>query len=101
VGTAAVAPTSVDARQPGVRLVKKRVSPEVRELRRKVGEIERQIQTLERRMEEIGAALADPKLYLDGDRVRAVASERKTAEEELTVLMRQWEELSTALAAHE
>ncbi len=87
--------------KPAVRLVKKRVSPEVRELRRKVEEIERQIQGLERRMAEIGAALADPKLYLDGDRVRAVASERKTAEEELGALMRQWEELSTALAAHE
>ncbi len=40
--------------------------------------------------------LTDP-----NDRVRAVASERKTAEEELGALMRQWEELSTALAAHE
>jgi ATP-binding cassette subfamily F protein 3 len=88
-------------KQPAVRLVKKRVSPEVRELRRRVEEIERQIQALEARMAEIGRALADPALYANGDRVRAVATERRTAEEELAGLLRQWEDLSTALAAHE
>jgi ATP-binding cassette, subfamily F, member 3 len=78
-----------------------RVSAEVRELRRRVGEIERRIQDLEARLGEITAALSDPMLYVDGERARAVAGERKSAEEQLAWLMREWEELSTALAAHD
>jgi ATP-binding cassette subfamily F protein 3 len=84
-----------------VRLVKKKPSAEVKELRRRVEEVERRIHLLEARMAEIGAALSDPRIYLDGDRVRAVSGERKTAEEEMAELMREWEALSTALAAHE
>ena len=87
--------------KPGVRLVKKRVSPEVRELRRRVEEVERRIHGLERRIAEIGAALSNPRLYLDGDRVRAVSGERKAAEAEMAGLLREWEDLSTALAGHE
>jgi hypothetical protein len=84
-----------------VRLVKKKPTAEVRELRRRVEEVERRIHGLEARMAEIGAALSDPRIYLDGDRVRAVSGERKTAEEEMAGLMREWETLSTALAEHE
>jgi hypothetical protein len=83
------------------RLVKKRPSPEVKELRRRVEDVERKIHGLERRIAEIGAALSDPRLYLDGDRVRAVSGERRAAEEEMTGLLREWEDLSTALAAHD
>jgi ATP-binding cassette subfamily F protein 3 len=87
--------------RPTVRLVKKKPSAEVRELRRRVEEVERKIHGLERRIAEIGAALGDPRLYLDGDRVRAVSGERKAAEAEMAGLLRQWEDLSTALSAHE
>jgi protein subunit release factor A len=73
----------------------------VNELRRRVEEVERKIQELEARMAEIGAALSDPRIYLNGDRVRAVSSERKVAEEEMAGLMREWEALSMALSAHE
>jgi ATP-binding cassette subfamily F protein 3 len=89
------------AGRPAVRLVKKKPTAEVKELRRRVEEVERRIHLLEARMAEIGAALSDPRIYLDGDRVRAVSGERKTAEEEMAELMREWEALSTALAAHE
>jgi protein subunit release factor A len=65
-----------------------------------VEEVERKIQALEARLEEIATALSDPALYTDGDRVRAVSSERKSAEEQMTWLMREWESLSTELAAH-
>jgi ATP-binding cassette subfamily F protein 3 len=82
-------------------LVKKRPSGEVRELRRRVDEVERKIHALERRIAEIGAVLSDPRLYLDGDRVRAVSGERKEAEMAMAGLLREWEDLSTALAAHE
>jgi ATP-binding cassette subfamily F protein 3 len=73
----------------------------VRELRRRLEEVEKQIHALEARIAEIGAALADPTLYTDGERARAVTAERKSAEEQVMWLMREWEELSTALAPHE
>jgi len=77
------------------------VSKEVRELRRRLEEVERQIHALEARLAEIGQRLSDPALYADGERVRTAAAERKHAEEQVVWLMREWEELSTALAAHE
>jgi phosphoribosylanthranilate isomerase len=42
-------------------------------------------------------------VFVDADaaRVRAVAAERKRAEEQVARLLREWEDLSTALAAHE
>jgi ATP-binding cassette subfamily F protein 3 len=78
-----------------------RVDPAVRELRRRVDEIERQIHALEARLQELGEALGDPALYADGARARAVTAERRAAEEQVAWLMREWEALSTALAAHE
>ena len=92
---------AADAAKPVVRLVKKKPTTEVRELRRRVEEVERKIHGLERRIAEIGAALSDPRLYLNGDRVRAVSGERKAAEAEMAGLLREWESLSTALSAHE
>jgi ATP-binding cassette subfamily F protein 3 len=77
------------------------VAKDVRELRRRLEEVERQIHALEARLAEIGERLGDPAFYADGERVRAVAAERKSAEEQVTWLMREWEQLSTALAAHE
>ncbi len=74
---------------------------EMRELRKRLGEVERQIHALEAQLAEIGTRLGDPALYADGERVRAAAHERKRAEEQVTWLMREWEALSTALAAHE
>jgi ATP-binding cassette subfamily F protein 3 len=85
---------------PRARLIKKAPSAEVRALRKRVEEVEKKIQSLEARLEEIATALSDPALYTDGDRVRAVSSERKSAEEQMTWLMREWESLSTELAAH-
>ena len=85
---------------PRARLIKKGPSAAVRALRKRVEEVEKKIQALEARLEEISAALSDPALYTDGDRVRAVSSERKSAEEQMTWLMREWESLSTELAAH-
>jgi septal ring factor EnvC (AmiA/AmiB activator) len=78
-----------------------KVARDVRELRRRLGDVERQIHELEARLAEIGERLGDPTFYADGERVRAVSAERKSAEEQVTWLMREWEELSTALAAHE
>src|SRR2546430_10650213 len=61
---------------------KQRVSAEVRDLRRRGEEVEARIQALEARLEEIGVALADPALYVDGERAPAIAGERKTAAEQ-------------------
>jgi ATP-binding cassette subfamily F protein 3 len=73
----------------------------VRELRRRLEAVETRVHEIEARLAEITAALSDPALYADGGRVRAVVHERKSAEEQLAWLMREWEELSTALASHE
>ncbi len=78
-----------------------RVSPEVRELRRRLGEVEAQIAALEERLRDLGEALADPGLYTDGERVRAIALERKSAEERVAWLLREWEELSEAVGTDE
>jgi ATP-binding cassette subfamily F protein 3 len=78
-----------------------KVAKDVRELRRRLEDVERQIHALEARLAEIGERLGDPAFYADGERVRAVSAERKSAEEQVTWLMREWEQLSTALAAHE
>jgi ATP-binding cassette subfamily F protein 3 len=80
---------------------RERVTPAVRTLRRRLEEIERQIHDLEARLREFAEALSDPELYKDGDRVRTVATERKTAEEQVAWLLREWEELSVELSAHE
>jgi ATP-binding cassette, subfamily F, member 3 len=73
----------------------------VRELRRRLEEVERQIHTLETRLAEVSARLGDPALYASGDRVREATAERKRAEEQVMWLMREWEQLSTALTTHE
>ena len=78
-----------------------RVPPGVRELRRRLEEIERQIHDLEERLRGFADALSDPELYRDGYRVRAVATGRKTAEEQVAWLMREWEEVSLELSAYE
>jgi len=77
------------------------VTKDVRELRRRLEEVERQIHALEARLAELGQRLGDPALYTDGERVREATAERKRAEEQVTWLMREWEQLSTALATHE
>jgi hypothetical protein len=77
------------------------VSVELRELRRRLEAVEKRVHEMEARLGEVTAALSDPSLYADGERARAIVHERKSAEEQLAWLMREWEEISTALAAHE
>ena len=78
-----------------------RVDPAVRELRQRLDSLEGEIHALEARLQELGAALADPALYADGERARAVALERRRAEEQVAWLLHEWEALSESLAAHE
>jgi ATP-binding cassette subfamily F protein 3 len=105
-GSADAAATPTPSAPPGSRATRdrrgtRRVSAEVRELRRRLEAVERRVQEMEVRLAEVTAALADPALYADGERARAAAHERKSAEEQLAWLMREWEEISTELAAHE
>ena len=103
-----VAPTAQPSRAaspvpapPVARIIKKKPSAEVRDLRKRVEDLEKQIHALEQRIAEIGAMLTDRRIYADGDRVRAVSRERKAAEEQMSGLLREWESLSTELAAHD
>jgi ATP-binding cassette subfamily F protein 3 len=94
-------PAAASVSAPTVRIIRKRGTAEIRELKRRVEDLERQIHALERRIAEIGALLTNPKLYIDGDRVREVSRERKEAEERMSGLLREWEDLATTLAGHE
>ena len=78
-----------------------RVDPAVRELRRRLDALETEIHAIEARLEDLGRTLADPALYADGERVRAVTLERQQAEEHVAWLLHEWETLSESLAAHE
>jgi len=98
--TTAGAPAG-SAPAPVARIVRRTPSAEMRALKARVEEIERRIDGLERRIEEIGRSLSDPRLYANGDRVRAITLERNEAVQELSGLMREWEQLSTALSAHD
>jgi ATP-binding cassette subfamily F protein 3 len=73
----------------------------LRDMRRRLAEVEREIAGLEMRLRALGEALGDPALYADGERARAVTRERRQAEEHVAGLMREWESLSSALAAHD
>ncbi len=78
-----------------------RVDPAVRELRRRLDTLETEIHAIEARLEDLGRTLADPALYADGERARAVTLERQQAEEQVAWLLHEWETLSESLAAHE
>ncbi len=95
------APAATSTGAPTDRRRRPRVDPALREMRRRLEELESQIHALEDRLRQLGDTLSDPALYVDGDRVRTVAAERKRAEEQVAWLLREWEDLSTALSAHE
>jgi ATP-binding cassette subfamily F protein 3 len=78
-----------------------RPAPGLRDKQRRVKELEERIQGLEARLQEIGDALGDPALYMDGGRVRAMTAERRQAEEQVARLMREWEGLASELATHD
>jgi ATP-binding cassette subfamily F protein 3 len=89
-----------EAGHPGRPRRRPRTDPAVRELRRRLDRLEGEIHALEARLEELGTALADPGLYADAERARAVTLERRQAEEHVAWLLHEWETLSEALAAH-
>src|SRR4029450_4875152 len=60
-----------------------RVGPAVRELRRGLDGLEGAIRATRAPLEDLGRTLADPTLYADGERARAVALERQQAEEQV------------------
>jgi ATP-binding cassette subfamily F protein 3 len=96
---AAASPTAAPTPPPPAARRRPRVDPTLRAMRRRLDALEEHIHTLEARLRELGEALGDPALYADGIRARAVTAERKEAEERVTWLMREWEDLSTSLAA--
>jgi len=78
---------------------RKGLEREIKTIKERLQGIETQISAMERRIEEIGLALADPDLYRDGGRAREIAQARKDAEQKVAWLMKEWEELSLQLAA--
>jgi len=78
---------------------RKGLEREIKTIKERLEAIETQIAAMERRLEEIGLALADPDLYRDGARAREIAQSRKDAEQQVAWLMKEWEELSLRLSA--
>jgi ATP-binding cassette subfamily F protein 3 len=78
---------------------RKGIEREIKTIKGRLEAIETQIAAMERRLEEIGLALADPDLYRDGARAREIAQSRKDAEQQVAWLMKEWEELSLRLSA--
>jgi hypothetical protein len=78
-----------------------RPAAEARELRRRRDDVEARIHALEGRLHALTAAFADPGLYADGERVRAMTRERHDAEAEVAGLMREWEALASRLVTYE
>jgi len=97
---AAAAPAGQTDRAGRVRR-RARVDPAQRERRQRLDSVEGEIHALEARLQELGTVLADPALYADGERARAVTLERQRAEEQVAWLLHEWETLSEALSAHE
>ena len=71
---------------------------QLRELQKRLEQVEAQIQALEARLATLATALGDPALYADGLRVRAVTAEQREAQAQVAGLMREWEELSARVA---
>ena len=94
-------PPAGDAGRAGRTGRRTRVDPAMRELRRRLDSLEGEIHALEARLAELGTTLADPGLYADAERARAVTLERRQAEEHVAWLLNEWETLSEALAGHE
>ena len=56
----------------------------------KMSELERRIEKLEARRSEIDASMSDPEIYTDGDRCRALQSERQDIGDQLGPLEDEW-----------
>ncbi len=73
-----------------------------REARKRAQRLERQVAKAEAEVERLGAELADPGIYDDHQRVRALADDHDAAKERAEHLMTQWlqaqEELEAAVA---
>jgi ATP-binding cassette subfamily F protein 3 len=80
--------------------VRQRSAAETREVRKRAQRLERQVARAEAEVERIGAELADPAIYDDHQRVRALADEHDAARSRAESLMEEWlaaqEELDSA-----
>ena len=77
--------------------VRRRSAAETREVRKRVQRLERQVARAEAELEEVGAQLADPDIYDDHQRVRALADEHDAAKARAESLMAQWVEAQVEL----
>ena len=70
----------------------------LRPLRDRLAAVEDEIHGLERRVDELTLAMADPALYRNGDQARAAAHEKKGVEGRLAALLAEWEDLSRRMS---
>jgi ATP-binding cassette, subfamily F, member 3 len=74
-----------------------RIYRATRELRDAVGDVEQELGEAEGVVARVNRLLADPTIYGDEERVRALVAEHSAAKDRAADLMRRWETLSTEL----
>ena len=74
-------------------------SRNLRDIKKRVQDLEESIGRSESRLAEIESLLADPATYSDKDRPRELGTEKKSLEEDLSRLNREWESAQTRLEA--
>jgi ATP-binding cassette subfamily F protein 3 len=75
---------------------RKEVRREEEKRKKQIAELEKEIERAESRMKEIDVLLADPAVYADAPRCKALLEERRDLEEKLGPLMARWEAASEA-----
>jgi ATP-binding cassette subfamily F protein 3 len=76
---------------------RQRSAAETREVRKRVQRLERQVAKAEAEVERLGAELADPEIYDDHQRVRALADEHEAAQGKAEALVAEWMEAQEEL----
>ena len=75
----------------------KRLQRERQRIQRRLGALESEIQEREEALEVLGQRLAEPEIYRDGDRVRAIETERRDLQSGIDAGYEEWEALEGEL----
>ena len=78
---------------------RERILSAAREIKKQLAPLEKRIEEVEARQGEIDAALCDPDVLGNSERVRALMVERSALEKELSAAYKDWEALSLKLEA--
>ncbi len=96
---AASAPAADKAARQAARALDRERKREREKKARQIEKLEAQIADAEKALEALGWRLADPAVYREGDRVRALEQERADTKASIDALYRDWERLAAEIEA--